>query len=226
MTTPVTSSETNASLFTSPTASTSGETVITSDFETFLRLLTTQAQNQDPLEPIDSTEYASQLAQFSMVEQQVQANDLLSGLQEQLLSLSSLSTVTQWVGLDGRAAVDGYFDGANPVVVSPNPSSVADDVRLIIRDSSGNEINRVSLPTSTDDYEWDGRDADGNQVAVGNYGFTLESYQNDELIASATAEVYSRIRETQLLNNQVVLIMDGGSAINSTEVTALRDTSV
>ena len=42
---------------------------VTSDFETFLNMLTAQAKDQDPLEPIDSTEYAAQLAQFSMVEQ-------------------------------------------------------------------------------------------------------------------------------------------------------------
>jgi len=59
-------------------------TGIASDFETFLKMLTAQARYQDPLEPIDSTEYSAQLAQFSMVEQQVQGNDLLTAMQAQL----------------------------------------------------------------------------------------------------------------------------------------------
>ena len=61
---------------TQPVATTTGTSpsstsALTSDFETFLKMLTTQARYQDPLEPLDSQEYASQLAQFSMVEQQV-----------------------------------------------------------------------------------------------------------------------------------------------------------
>ena len=60
---------------------------ISSDFETFLRLLTTQMQNQDPLNPMESTEFASQLAQFSAVEQQVRSNELLVGLQAGLQTL-------------------------------------------------------------------------------------------------------------------------------------------
>ena len=55
-------------------------TVIGSDFDTFLKLLTTQMKNQDPLNPIDSTDYATQLATFSGVEQQTRTNQLLESL--------------------------------------------------------------------------------------------------------------------------------------------------
>ena len=48
------------------------------DFETFLKLLTAQLRNQDPLQPMDSTEFVAQLASFSAVEQQVRANDRLA----------------------------------------------------------------------------------------------------------------------------------------------------
>lgn len=225
MTTPVTSANTSATSAFSSSSNGSGASSIASDFETFLLLLTTQAENQDPLEPIDSTEYASQLAQFSMVEQQVQGNELLTGLQAQL-ALSSMAATTQWVGMDARAAVDGYFNGSSSIVVSPNPVSSADDVQLVISDAEGNEVNRVSLPVSSEDYEWDGTGADGNLVAEGTYSFTLESYRDQELLASSKAEIYSRIRETQFLDNQVVLILGDGSAINSTEVNALRDASI
>ena len=53
----------------SPSAKT--QNAVTSDFQTFIQMLTTQAENQDPLNPMDSAEYASQLASFSSVEQQV-----------------------------------------------------------------------------------------------------------------------------------------------------------
>ena len=222
MTTPVTGTNpTSSSVFTSSSGGSSASG-ITTDFETFLRLLTTQATNQDPLEPLDSTEYASQLAQFSMVEQQVQGNELLEGLQAQL-SLSAMSTVTQWVGLEARAPVAGYFDGATPVEVAPNPDLTADEVLLVIENSEGRVVNIVSLPLSTDHYEWDGRDSDGDLLAAGNYTFSIENYRDEKVESKSTPEVYGRIRETQFVNNEVVLIMNGGSAINSTDVTALRD---
>ena len=52
-------------------AETGGNSALSSDFETFLRMLTTQLQNQDPLNPVDSADFAVQLATFSSVEQQV-----------------------------------------------------------------------------------------------------------------------------------------------------------
>ena len=58
--------------------------VISSDFETFLKMLTTQMQNQDPLNPIESSDYAVQLATFSGVEQQVRTNQLLADLANQM----------------------------------------------------------------------------------------------------------------------------------------------
>jgi flagellar basal-body rod modification protein FlgD len=64
----------------SPSAAEIDQTVITADFQTFLQLLTTQLKNQDPLNPMESTEYATQLATFSGVEQQVRTNELLESL--------------------------------------------------------------------------------------------------------------------------------------------------
>ena len=55
-----------------------------SDFTTFLKLLTAQLRNQDPLKPLDSTEFVAQLATFSSVEQQVKTNDTLATIQQLL----------------------------------------------------------------------------------------------------------------------------------------------
>jgi flagellar basal-body rod modification protein FlgD len=67
---------TSTSLQTTTTTAgqTAASTTISSDFDTFLKMLTAQIQNQDPLNPIDSTDYAVQLATFASVEQQTLAN--------------------------------------------------------------------------------------------------------------------------------------------------------
>ncbi len=226
MTTPVTSAGggTNTSIFSGGSGGSSGNG-ITSDFETFLKMLTTQARYQDPLEPLDSQEYASQLAQFSMVEQQVQSNDLLTSMQTQL-NLSAMATMTQWVGMEARVAVDGQYDGASPINVAPGPLASADNVRLVIRDASGETVDNILLPVSAEPFDWKGVDKDGNQLPAGTYSFTLESYRGDELLLEEKAEIYTQIRETQLQGNQVLLILGDGSAVPSSQVTALREPSV
>ena len=90
---------------TPPTAGGSDKaaTNISADFETFLKMLTVQMQNQDPLNPIDSADYAVQLATFSGVEQQVQTNDLLKGLAASL-GAAGLSEMAGWVGMEARTA--------------------------------------------------------------------------------------------------------------------------
>ena len=84
--------------------------LISSDFNTFLKMLTTQLKNQDPLNPMDNSEYAVQLATFSGVEQQVKTNTLLESLGTQL-GLSGLSTYAGWVGKDARADMPVWYSG-------------------------------------------------------------------------------------------------------------------
>ncbi len=73
---------------------------ISSDFETFLKMLTVQMQNQDPLNPVDSSDYAVQLATFSSVEQQVLTNDILRSLSDQIGG-GSIQQLAGWIGMEG-----------------------------------------------------------------------------------------------------------------------------
>ncbi len=75
--------------------------LLSSDFQTFLKMLTTQARNQDPLNPMDSSDYAQQLATFSGVEQQVRTNTLLESLAAQLGG-GGLTQYASWVGMEAR----------------------------------------------------------------------------------------------------------------------------
>ncbi|WIY26738.1 flagellar hook capping FlgD N-terminal domain-containing protein [Parasedimentitalea psychrophila] len=192
-----------------------------SDYETFLIMLTAQAKYQDPLEPMDSSEYASQLAQFSMVEKQTENNDILSSIAQQI-GLANMAAMSGWVGMEARAAAPGYFDGSTPITIAPNPAAASDTVQLVVSDSDGTEVQRVTLPVSADAYEWDGVDDDGSAFASGSYTFVVESIANGEVLMSEMAEVYSNVAETQMQGTNVVLILEGGSAILASSVTALR----
>lgn len=220
MTTAV-SSATSVAATTSTTSTTTAEV---SDYDTFLKMLTAQAKYQDPLEPMDSSEYASQLAQFSMVEKQTENNALLSSIAQQM-GLANMAAMSGWVGMDARAAAPAYFDGSTPIAVSPNPAASSDTVELVVSDSSGSEVQRITLPVSADAYEWDGLDDNGTAFASDTYTFVVESIANEEVILSEMAEVYSTVAETQMQGTDVILILEGGSAILASSVTALRDPS-
>ncbi len=195
-------------------------TAISSDFETFLKMLTTQMQNQDPLNPLESTDFAVQLATFSGVEQQVRSNDLLEALGSQFGAMG-LAQMASWVGMEARAAAPAYFDGA-PIEVAPNPAAAADSAILVVRDEDGNVVQRLDIPVSTDPVFWAGVGTDGTPLPEGLYQFEVESYDDDELMVTTPAEVYVPIVEARGANGQTVLVLEGGAQIVAEAISALR----
>ncbi len=194
---------------------------ISSDFETFLRMLTVQMQNQDPLNPVDSSDYAVQLATFSQVEQSVLTNDLLSSLSAQLTS-DGLAGMANWVGKEARAAAPAYFDG-EPITLSPNPALVADQAEVVVRNENGAEVQRFDIPISADPVEWAGVSPGGDPFPEGLYSFELVSTSNGEVITADVVEVYSTVTEVRAQGGETILILEGGAAVATNQVSALRD---
>ncbi|MBW4706964.1 flagellar biosynthesis protein FlgD [Roseobacter sp. YSTF-M11] len=195
--------------------------VLSSDFETFLQMLTAQARYQDPLEPIDSSEYAAQLAQFSMVEQQVLSNDLLEALGSQL-GAGNIAQMAGWIGMEARTTAPVSFDGA-PVTVMPRSETGADEAILIIYNANGDEVQRRQIPTGPEPVEWAGLKDDGTPFDPGLYSFAVESRAVGKTIGTNAAETYARITEARRQGTDTVFILQGGSSVTSDDVAALRD---
>jgi len=204
-----------------PLPSESPTRVISSDFETFLKMLTAQMKNQDPLNPVDSSDYAVQLATFSGVEQAVLTNDLLEALSSQM-NVSGMAQMAGWVGKEARAAAAGYFDGS-PITVSPNPALLADEVEMVVTNSDGIEVQRLNIPITSEPIEWAGLQADGQPMPSGLYSFEIVSYSNGEVLLSEQADIYSRVQEVRSEGGEIILMLEGGAAILASNVTALRD---
>ena len=202
----------------------SARPAISSDFETFLKMLTVQMQNQDPLNPVDSGDYAVQLATFSGVEQQVQTNDLLRDLSE-MMNFSGMAQMASWVGQEARAATAGYFDGA-PISLAPNPISQADRVEIVVTDANGLEVGRFDTPVSADVIEWDGLDGQGVSLPHGLYSFEEISYIGDDAMTNDPVAVYSQITEVRSQGGETILILEGGAAVSASQVNALRAPTV
>jgi flagellar basal-body rod modification protein FlgD len=183
-------------------------------------MLTVQLQNQDPLNPADASEFAVQLATFSMVEQQVQTNTLLNSVSMQL-GMTGMAEFASWIGNEVRAAMPVYFDGS-PITVNPFPAAAADRAEVIVKNADGIEVQRFEIPVSAEPIEWAGVDALGSPMPQGEYTFEVVSYQDDEVILQETAEVYAEVLEVQVVNGQGVMKLPGDIYIASASVTALR----
>ncbi len=195
--------------------------VISSDFETFLTMLTVQMQNQDPLNPIKSEDFAVQLATFSGVEQQVRTNDLIEALGAQM-AVTGMSQIAGWVGMEARAAVPAHFDGT-PITVVPQPEVTADQAVLVVRNANGIEVQRQPIPASGGPMDWTGLLDGGIALPNGPYDFSVESYANGALSSTRPVEVYTRITEARIDGGETVLVTEAGGEVAATSVTGLRE---
>ncbi|WP_422071199.1 flagellar hook capping FlgD N-terminal domain-containing protein [Tranquillimonas rosea] len=197
------------------------DAAVSSDFETFLKMLTTQLENQDPLEPVKSEDFAVQLATFSGVEQQVKTNDLLASVAGQIGAMA-LSQMSGWVGKEARAAMPVAFDGT-PVTLVPEATAIGDRHVLVVRDASGATVGRMPVSADGAPVEWAGTDATGAPLPEGQYGFAIETYLGGELVDEAPVETFGRILETRMEGDSIDLVFAGGVTVPADAVTALRD---
>ncbi|MEL6953102.1 MAG: flagellar hook capping FlgD N-terminal domain-containing protein [Pseudomonadota bacterium] len=195
-------------------------TVITSDFEAFLRLLTTQLENQDPLNPLDSADFATQLATFSGVEQQVRTNTLLGDLQS-TMALNGLGQLAGWIGMEARAQVPVQYTGS-PVTLAADPPSTADRVELVVKDAGGQEVQRRPLPVSSETTTWTGQRDDGLPLPSGEYTLNVESYRGDELLETETASIFAEVQEAFQRGSETWLTLRGGQEIRASEIQGVR----
>ncbi|EFH11631.1 flagellar hook assembly protein FlgD [Teichococcus cervicalis] len=165
---------TAASSANSTTQSATAKTQLGSDMQSFLTLLTTQLQNQDPMDPTDSSEFATQLAQFSQVEQQIATNAHL----ESLLSLQQSASLLSSTGLVGNTVEVSSSqivlkDGATQGLRLPRLADAggAQGGIVTITNSSGAVVytEAVALGTEATSWSWNGKGTNGASLADGRY---------------------------------------------------------
>ncbi|RNF34443.1 flagellar hook capping FlgD N-terminal domain-containing protein [Paracoccus methylarcula] len=190
------------------------------DFSTFLRLLTTQLQNQDPLNPMEGSEFAVQLATFSGVEQQAYTNKLLGEMMTQA-EAGGLGQAASWIGKEARSTAPVWFgDEALTLDITPDPR--AEDVTLITMDATGREILREAIGTGTGEVEWYGRDASGQKLPDGRYSFRIESILEGDVIADDEVGAYARIEAVRSGPNGTELVFAHDASALLTDIDALR----
>jgi flagellar basal-body rod modification protein FlgD len=184
-------------------------------------MLTVQMQNQDPLNPIESDDYAVQLATFSGVEQQTRTNALL----EQLLAgmnLAGLSDLAAAVGQEALSTAPVAFDGTTPVALRPDPVAGADRAVLVVRDAQGQVVAREDMAAGATAHTWTGRGITGAPLPAGRYSFSAEAQAADQVIAANPVPAYARIEEVRSTASGVALVLQGGVLLPADALLALR----
>jgi len=198
----------------------SAASALSSDFETFLRMLTVQMKNQDPLNPIQSSDFAVQLATFSGVEQQVRTNDLLTRLAEGFAT-SGLSQLAGWIGKEVRTSGATWFDGA-PMTLYP-AEGASGAAFLVVRDATGLPVARSGMMLGEEPLTWAGVRPDGSPFPPGIYSFEIERVEGEEVVGTVGVEHYSRVEEVRAGTTGPVLLFQGGATIPASDVLAVRD---
>ena len=214
-----------AGLSAATSTDTNNTSAITSDFETFLVMLTAQLENQDPLNPMDSSDYAVQLATFSGVEQQVKTNDLLRELSSQTGQSYSLANLASWVGLEAQTDGSAYYSG-DPINFSVAVPKTAAWGQLVIKTASGQEVTAVNLTPGSTRAEWDGTWADGTEASNGAYTGELRIYMGGE---SAPSEIplqaYGKIVEVRQSGESYEVVLEDGTVLDVDQISTLRSAS-
>ncbi len=193
----------------------------TGDFQTFLTLLTAQLKNQDPLKPVQSTEFVAQLASFSAVEQQVKSNAKLESILQALAS-GATGGLSQWIGQDVRNPGSASYEN-KPLDVLYQSHTDADRVELIVYDENNNIVARQDVNKDANNVQWSGILADGSRAPTGaRYHFETNSIKEGNVIANAPAQVFSTVQEVRKSNGQPMLYFADGTQMLASDVEAIR----
>ncbi|WP_172332635.1 flagellar hook assembly protein FlgD [Mangrovicoccus sp. HB161399] len=151
---------------------------ISSDFQTFLKMLTSQMRNQDPQNPLDSSQFAMQLATFSGVEQQVLTNQLLSELSQAFQSDQSLDRYGHMLGLYGSEG--RYFGTEDNATFFPDLPKTSTHSEIVIRNEGGEVVRNITVTNGIEKVSWDGKANDGQAAAPGRYTSELNVISETE----------------------------------------------
>jgi len=223
----------NAGAETGQTKSGLAANKLADDFDTFLSLLTTQLQYQDPLEPMDSKEFTQQLVSFTGVEQQISANQNLEALIKQIgaqdMSASVAYIGKEIVAYSNKAAMMegeakwGYYLNAQ-----------AEATEITIKDVNGLTVFKTTGEVTPGDHEfvWDGKTEQGQDLPDGYYSMEISALTSGgsqiytQTYVRGLVEGFERVNGENLLSvNGLLMPIENVQAVVMPEAEAAADSN-
>jgi flagellar basal-body rod modification protein FlgD len=190
-------------------SSTTGAT-LAGNFQTFLTLLTTQLQNQNPLDPLDTNQFTQQLVQFASVEQQLKTNDQLTtlvSLQQTAQSTQALTFVGKTAVVDGSTAALSKSSATWDLNVPTNSK-----VNLTITSSTGQTVFTGSYQVNAGNnqpFTWDGKGNDGTQWPDGQYKLTATAADSAGNSVAVSTQIQGVVNSVDLTQSPPLLSING-----------------
>lgn len=206
------------------TQSASNAAALQDDLNRFLSLLTTQLKNQDPLDPMDSNEFTSQLVQFASVEQQIYQNSNL----EQLVALAQTNQVSSLVDFIGKqievAGTTKFPLEDSQAQFTYTMPAGAKSASIIIRDANGLTVYEqdANLEQGAHSFQWDGRDRNGGTAPDGQYSVLVSGLDHQGELLDISTTVFGRVTGIGVENGQTTMFM-GDIEVPQTLVLSVKE---
>lgn len=165
------------------------------EFNSFIKLLTAQVQNQDPLEPMDSTQFVEQLATFSSLEQQVRSNEKLDSIASMIGQLQG-AMAGDWLGKEVSVPSNHIQFNGEPIEIETDVPALAENANFTIRDIAGGLVWSETVRSGTSRLAWNGEQISGGTAPAGQvYMMNVELSENGENLGSVAPRVITSVTD-------------------------------
>lgn len=199
------------------------------DKEAFLKLLVAQLRHQDPLKPMEGTEFVTQLAQFSSVEQQLLQSaklDLLSLQMGGIANNEAAALVGKQVTVRGKSSQ--AYDGVTNSVSNYTLDSDAAKVTVQVRDEKGNVVRTMVVDNQkagANSVTWDGTTDAGGKASSGTYTFEVKATDKDGKEISTHQEVTGIVVKVAFDKGYAELVLDSGVRVPLSDLISVASPS-
>ncbi|MBY0428377.1 MAG: flagellar hook assembly protein FlgD [Alphaproteobacteria bacterium] len=200
---------------------------LTDDYTTFLKLLTTQLQNQDPTAPMDSSQFTQQLVQYSQVEQQIKSNQKLDTLisnQNNAGVGSSLGYLGKTIEMDGSQ----FNYDANGASFNYSLANTASQVTIQVYDASGTLVRTDKTASGIlgkHTLTWDGKDDSGNALSKGLYTVNVTATDSSGNPVTTKVSTNGKVDGVEKDSTGAVVLDVGKIQVNTTQILGIHDTT-
>jgi flagellar basal-body rod modification protein FlgD len=193
-----------------------------SNFDNFLTLLTSQLKNQDPLSPMNATEFTTQLVQFTGVEQMIKQNQNLQSLinlQTQNQITNSLSYIGKTVEATGQSAQLTNGSASFPYSVGTGATGAT----ITIKNASGQTVytGPVSFGSGAQSFTWNGKNTAGVQQPDGMYTYSIDARNASNNQVAVTTKLTGVVTSVETVSGNIVLHI-GNQTVPISDVLAVR----
>lgn len=194
------------------------------NFDTFLKLMVAQLKNQDPLNPLDGTQFTGQIAQFSSLEQQINGNNYLKEILAQR-DFGEQTLATSYLGKQVLGPGNTLVKTGDVTTLGYEVSKGANQISIeIIDNANGTTIRTLAgnAGEGAHSMEWDGKNDNGTAVVNGNYTLRVRATDVDGKVVASQPYVYGKVDSVMNDGDGVALQLSDGRTIEASAVIGVK----